>query len=55
MSMYIYICIYIYIYICINTHTHTLRAGTKFTSKCEQIKQEEYLGIKVYRFYGSRL
>mmetsp|Transcript_57218 Transcript_57218/g.167988 ORF Transcript_57218/g.167988 Transcript_57218/m.167988 type:complete len:344 (-) Transcript_57218:112-1143(-) len=26
--------------------------GTKFTSKCEQIKQEEYLGIKVYRFYG---
>jgi len=26
--------------------------GTKFTAKTEQIKGEEYLGIKVYRFYG---
>lgn len=27
-------------------------AGTKFTSKCEEIKTECYLGIRVYRFYG---
>jgi len=26
--------------------------GTKFTSKCETIKGESYLGLKVYRFYG---
>jgi len=26
--------------------------GTKFTAKTEQIKGEEYLGLKVYRFYG---
>lgn len=26
--------------------------GTKFTAKVETIKTEEYLGIKVYRFYG---
>mmetsp|Transcript_160621 Transcript_160621/g.283217 ORF Transcript_160621/g.283217 Transcript_160621/m.283217 type:complete len:364 (-) Transcript_160621:36-1127(-) len=26
--------------------------GTKFTAKTETIKNEEYLGIKVYRFYG---
>lgn len=26
--------------------------GTKFTAKTEAIKGEEYLGLKVYRFYG---
>jgi len=26
--------------------------GTKFTAKTEMIKGEEYLGLKVYRFYG---
>mmetsp|Transcript_73106 Transcript_73106/g.136650 ORF Transcript_73106/g.136650 Transcript_73106/m.136650 type:complete len:357 (+) Transcript_73106:80-1150(+) len=26
--------------------------GTKFTAKCEPIKSEAYLGLKVYRFYG---
>jgi len=26
--------------------------GTKFTAKVEHIKQESYLGLKVYRFYG---
>ncbi|CAK0909354.1 unnamed protein product [Prorocentrum cordatum] len=26
--------------------------GTKFTARVETIKQESYLGIKVYRFYG---
>lgn len=26
--------------------------GTKFTAKVEQIKQESYLTLKVYRFYG---
>mmetsp|Transcript_27085 Transcript_27085/g.43387 ORF Transcript_27085/g.43387 Transcript_27085/m.43387 type:complete len:360 (+) Transcript_27085:76-1155(+) len=26
--------------------------GTKFSSKCEMIKNESYLGLKVYRFYG---
>eukprot|EP00971_Amphidinium_carterae_P345518 6486522-Amphidinium_carterae.1 len=26
--------------------------GTKFSAKCEPIKSEAYLGLKVYRFYG---
>merc|ERR1719284_2325301 len=26
--------------------------GTKFTARCEEIKTETYLGLKVYRFYG---
>merc|ERR1712186_117523 len=26
--------------------------GTKFSSRCETIKNESYLGLKVYRFYG---
>merc|ERR1719265_2515031 len=27
--------------------------GTKFSSKCERIKGEEYLGICIFRFYGK--
>lgn len=27
--------------------------GTKFNSKCEPVKNEDYLGVRIYRFYGK--
>merc|ERR1719471_224874 len=37
--------------VCDSCHEYNY-TGTKFTAKVEQIKQESYLGLKVYRFYG---
>merc|ERR1712100_292408 len=37
--------------VCDECHEYNY-TGTKFTSKCEEIKGESFLGIKVYRFYG---
>mmetsp|Transcript_36784 Transcript_36784/g.109850 ORF Transcript_36784/g.109850 Transcript_36784/m.109850 type:complete len:366 (-) Transcript_36784:17-1114(-) len=37
--------------VCDSCHEYNY-TGTKFTAKVEHIKQESYLGLKVYRFYG---
>lgn len=37
--------------VCDQCHEYNY-TGTKFTAKVEHIKQESYLGLKVYRFYG---